>query len=111
MTHFAVVKQLFKNNLCFKISSVIQVPRGTLSLVCEFRTPDHRHHSHARQIIHVAWHGLEPRPIELTIFRSKNRQLMRVSLLIHLHARKITACKVFAVADNVKNNETRGTVF
>jgi hypothetical protein len=47
----------------------------------------------------------------LTIFRSKNRQLMRVSLLIHLHARKITACKVFAVADNVKNNETRGTVF
>ena len=62
---------------------------------------------------YVAWHGLEvePRPIELTIFRSKNRQLMRVSLLIHLHAYKINARTVFAVADNVKNNETRGTVF
>ena len=35
----------------------------------------------------------------------------RVSLLIHLHARKITGCTVLAVADNVKNNETRGTVF
>ena len=35
----------------------------------------------------------------------------RVSLLIHLHARKITQCTPFAVADNVKNNETRGTVF
>jgi hypothetical protein len=35
----------------------------------------------------------------------------RVSLLIHLHARKIRPCTVFAVADNVKNNETRGTVF
>ena len=33
---------------------------------------------------------------------------MRVSLLIHLHARKIRAYTVFAVADNVKNNETRG---
>jgi hypothetical protein len=47
----------------------------------------------------------------MTVFRSKNRQLMRVSLLIHLHVRKITACTVFVVPDNVKNNETRGTVF
>ena len=35
----------------------------------------------------------------------------RVSLLIHLHARKIRTCTVFTVADDVKNNETRGTVF
>ena len=42
--------------------------------------------------------------------------VLRVSLLIHLHACKINTCTstvdtVFAVADNVKNNETRGTVF
>ena len=37
--------------------------------------------------------------------------VLRVALLIHLHARKINSCTVFAVADNVKNNETRGTVF
>ena len=38
---------------------------------------------------------------------------LRVSLLIHLHACKITPNTVFAVdlADNVKNNKTRGTVF
>ncbi len=40
-----------------------------------------------------------------------NPASLRVSLLIHLHARKITTYTVFAVADNVKNNETRGTVF
>ena len=31
--------------------------------------------------------------------------------MIHLHARKIKSYTVLAVADNVKNNETRGTVF
>ena len=36
---------------------------------------------------------------------------LRVSLLIHLHARKITGCTILAVADSVKNDETRGTVF
>ena len=35
----------------------------------------------------------------------------RVSLFIHLHARKIKSCTVFAVADDVKYDETRGTVF
>jgi hypothetical protein len=38
-----------------------------------------------------------------------------VSLLkLYLHARKIDACTIYAVADNVKNDETRGydiTVF
>jgi hypothetical protein len=58
----------------------------------------------------VAWYGLEPRAIEPAIFSLKIAGL-RVSLLIHLHARKITPCTVFAVANNVKNNETRGTVF
>ena len=58
----------------------------------------------------MAWYGLEPRAIEPAIFSLKIPGL-RVSLLIHLHARKITTCTVFAVADNVKNNETRGTVF
>ena len=37
--------------------------------------------------------------------------VLRVSLLIYLHARKINTCTLFSVADNVKNNETRGTVF
>jgi len=37
--------------------------------------------------------------------------VLRVSLLIHLNARKINTCTVFALVDNVKNNETRGTVF
>jgi hypothetical protein len=31
--------------------------------------------------------------------------------VLYLHARKSMACTVFAIADNVKNNETRGTVF
>jgi hypothetical protein len=61
--------------------------------------------------IHAAWYGLEPPgAIELASFSLKEAS-SRVSLLIHLHARKITPCTVFAVADNVKNNETRGTVF
>ena len=30
---------------------------------------------------------------------------------IHLHARKITSCTVFAVADNVKKMKHAGTVF
>jgi hypothetical protein len=34
-----------------------------------------------------------------------------VSRLTHLHARKIISYTVFAVADNVMNNEKRGTVF
>jgi hypothetical protein len=37
--------------------------------------------------------------------------VLRVSLLIYLHARKINTYTVFFVANNVKNNETRGTVF
>jgi hypothetical protein len=59
---------------------------------------------------HQAWYGLEPRAIELPSFSLKEGSL-RVSLLIHLHARKIIARTVFFVADNVKNNETRGTIF
>ena len=35
----------------------------------------------------------------------------RVSLLTDLHACRISECTVFAVANNVKNSETRGTVF
>jgi hypothetical protein len=57
----------------------------------------------------VAWYGLVPRAIELAPFLKGTSS--RVSLLIHLHARKINACTVFTVANNVKNNETRGTVF
>ena len=53
---------------------------------------------------------IEPRAIELPYFSLKEGSL-RVSRLTHLHARKINAFTVFAVADNVKNNETRGTVF
>jgi hypothetical protein len=48
--------------------------------------------------------------IELASFSLKEAS-SRVSLLIHLHARKINPCTLFAVVDNVKNNETRGTVF
>jgi hypothetical protein len=61
-------------------------------------------------VVHAAWYELEPRAIEPAIFSLKIAG-SRVSLLIHLHARKIISYTVFAVADNVKNNETRGTVF
>jgi hypothetical protein len=61
-------------------------------------------------INHAAWYGLEPRAIELAIFRLKIAS-SRVSLFRHLHACKITVYTVFAVAGDVKNNETRGTVF
>jgi hypothetical protein len=107
--NFSILKIRFSN---FKLSSK-NIFQGHSKNYLHFRQPSHAsmRGSLGYSCTHVAWHGLEPRAIELTVFRSKNRQLMRVSLLIHLHARKITACTVFAVADNVKNNETRGTVF
>ena len=41
-------------------------------------------------VVHAGSYGLEPRAIELAIFRLKIAS-SRVSLLIHLHARKIIA--------------------
>ena len=64
-----------------------------------------------RSCIHAVLHGLEPLASEPTIFRSKNRRLACLAFEIYLHARKIKAFTIFAVADNVKNNETRGSVF